>query len=243
MELDEAVAWEVTRPVVLIGGAGIWTEVLARLVFRTGGTALVVDDPKSLVESDELARPSAIVIGPPFSPRELVRLTSVLRERWGQPVVAVLDESAPADLPTDLECVGAASAVPLEDDLRSLCASIGKHAGVPVRHSHRGLVLAPLLLRSGHTLHAAIVVDVSEGGIGVEGADPLLVRSAAEAQFHLPGATSPITVAVEPAWIDDGRNLRIRAGLRFRDLDPLDRATIRAYMQGAVERPIDATLQ
>lgn len=243
MNLDGAVAWEVTRPIVVIGGSGIWTEVLSRLVFRTGGTALVVEEADRLAIAEEIDHPSAIVLGPPFSPRELVRLTSIARERWDRPVVTVLEPDAPADLPGDLSLVGAASVVPLDDDLRALCASINTLAGVPIRHSQRGLLLAPVLLRSGHTLHAAIAVDVSEGGIGIEGADPLLVRSAAEAQFHLPGNTSPITVAVEPAWVEEGRNHRVRAGLRFRDLDLLDRMAIRDYQEGATERPAGATLQ
>jgi len=224
-----SIAWGVLRPTVVIVGSGIWTEVLARLVFRAGGSAITVDRPDSLVDEPVALRPAAVVIGAPLDPAELVRITAHVRECSPQTlVIAALDESAPPDLAGDLRVVGAA-AMPIDDDLRALSAWVARVAGLHIRDSHRGILLAPVLLRSGHSLHAAIASDISEGGLGIEGADPALIGDVAEAQFHLPGMQAPITVAIEVAWVGDVSGSRVRAGVRFRDLDPVDRAAIRMY--------------
>lgn len=92
--------------------------------------------------------------------------------------------------------------------------------------------MAPVLLRTGNTLHAAIASDVSEGGLGIESVEASLVSGIVEAQFHLPGVLSPITVATEVAWVEATSRTRVRVGLRFVDIDAVDVAAIRAY-QGA----------
>ena len=231
-----SMAWGVLRPTVVIAGAGIWAEVLARLVFRAGGSAITVDRPDVLIADPIALRPSAIVVGAPLAPSELIRIAVMVRDRApGTMVIAALDENTPADLADDLRTVGAA-AIPIEEDLRQLSAWVARVAGLHIRDAHRGILLAPVLLRSGHVLHAAIASDISEGGLGIEGADPLLIGEVAEAQFHLPGMHAPITVATEAAWVGEASGSRVRAGIRFKDLDPLDRAAIRAY-QGEPNYP------
>lgn len=229
MDVGGATAWEAMRPVVLISGAGMWTEVLSRLVFRSGGSAIVVTRPDGLFGDDVGLCPAVVVAGAPLAPSELVRITAMVRERApGTPVIAALDEDATPELAADLGILGAA-AVSLDEDLRQLTVWIGRLAGLRIRHSHRGILVAPVLLRSEHTLHAAIAADVSEGGLGIEAADPSLIANVGEAQFHLPGMSTPITVATEVAWVEPGTRSRMRAGLRFLDLDPIDRAAIRTY--------------
>lgn len=224
-----SMAWGVLRPTVVIVGSGIWSEVLARLVFRAGGSAITVDRPDGLIADPVALRPAAIIVGSPLLPSELVRIAVMVRDRApGTLVIAALDEKAPADLADDLRTVGAA-AIPIEEDLRQLSEWVARAAGLHIRDAHRGILLAPVLMRSGHVLHAAIASDISEGGLGIEGADPTLIGDVAEAQFHLPGMHAPITVATEVAWVGEAIGSRVRAGIRFKDLDPLDRAAIRAY--------------
>jgi hypothetical protein len=232
MDVQGAVAWEALRPVVVIAGSGIWTEVLARLVFRSGGSAVQVTRPDDLFGDNVSLRPAVVVIGAPLAPAELIRITAMVRDRAPETaVLAALQEDAPGELAADLGVVGAV-AVNVDEDLRQVTSCVGRLAGLRIRHSHRGILVAPVLLRSGHTLHAAIASDVSEGGLGIEAADPSLVRNVAEAQFHLPGMSEPITAAAEIAWIQDPVQGRVRAGLRFLDLDPIDRANIRNYKGG-----------
>lgn len=224
-----SIAWEVLRPTVVIAGSGIWTEVLARLLFRSGGSPIVVARPEVVLDEPVSIRPSAVVAGPPLPPAELVRIAAMVRDRVpGASMIVALDDHAPADLANDLRVVGAV-AIALDEDLRQLSASVGRAAGLHIRYSQRGILLAPVLLRSGHALHAAIASDVSEGGLGIEGADPSLIRDVAEAQFHLPGMPAPITVSTKLAWVGDGSGTRVRAGIRFVDLDPLDLVAIRTY--------------
>lgn len=230
MDVGEAVAWEAIRPVVVIAGGGIWTEVLSRLVFHSGGSAVLVTRPDELFGNDVALRPEVVVIGSPLPPKELIRITALVRELSpGTPVVAALDAASPQDLAADLGVLGAAP-VAIDEDLRELTAWVGRCAGLRIRHSHRGILIAPVLLRTGHTLHAAIAADVSEGGLRIEGADPSLIADVAEVQFHLPGMSAPITAAAEIAWIEEGAQDRVRAGIRFLDLDPIDRACLRAFM-------------
>lgn len=232
MDVGGAVAWEAIRPVVVIAGAGIWTEVLARLVFRSGGSAVQVTRPDDLFSEGVSLRPAVVVVGPPLAPVELIRITALVRERApGTAIIAALDDQTPAELVEDLGIVGAAT-VPLDEDLRQVSAWVGRCAGLRIRHSYRGMLVAPVLLRSGHTLHAAIAADVSEGGLGIEGADPSLIAEVAEVQFHLPGMLEPVTAAAETAWTRPTPNGRARAGIRFCDLDPVDREHIRAYQGG-----------
>lgn len=226
---DEPQAWEVMRPLVAIAGRGIWTEVLARLVHRSGGATLRIESAAEAADGNAVARASVVVAGPPYAPAELVSLCAALRDRGGPPVIVAMDDTLPAGLARDLAVVGAAAAVSLDDDLRELTTSIANAAGFPLRRSHRGVLLSPVLLRSGHVLHTALAADISEGGLGIEDADATLVRDVAEAQFHLPGDSDPITVGAEAAWVEEGKTARVRAGIRFRDLDPLQRAAIRRY--------------
>lgn len=220
-------AWEALRPTVVIAGAGIWTEVLARLVFRSGGSAIVVARPEDLYG---VSRPACVVIGAPLSPSELVRATVMVRDRSPlTPVIAALDGCTPPELAADLGILGAA-AIPLDADAHRVANWVARYAGLNIRVSHRGILMAPVLLRSGTVLHAAIASDVSEGGLGVECVEAALASAVEEAQFHLPGIASPLTVATEVAWIEATDRARVRLGLRFVGLDGIDLGAIRAYL-------------
>lgn len=226
------IAFEALRPTVVLAGSGIWTEVLARLVFRSGGSALVVSGVDDLAG---LTRAACVVLGAPLPPADMIRATAIVRERLPlTPVIAALDDSAArSELASDLGIVGAA-ALPIDAELYQVSSWIGRYAGLNIRHTHRGILMAPVLLRSGNTLHAAIASDVSEGGLGVESVEASFAANVEEAQFHLPGVATPITVATEVVWVEATDRTRVRAGLRFVDLDPVDLAAIRAY-HGAAE--------
>lgn len=235
MEQGHSIAWQVLRPTVVIAGSGIWTEVLSRLVFRSGGSPIVVTRPDDLFGEKLYLRPSAMIVGAPLSPAELVRITALVRDRAPTtPLMIALDDDSPEDLAGDLAVLGAVT-MSVDEDFRPLTNWVGHVTGLHMRDSHRGILLAPVLLRSGHNLHAAIASDVSEGGLGIEGADPALIGDVAEAQFHLPGMSAPITVAAEVAWVSEAGGTRVRAGVRFVDLDPVDRAAIRTYHRQATD--------
>lgn len=222
-------AWEALRPTVALAGEGMWTEVLARLVFRSGGSAVVVSTVDDLAS---ISHASCVVVGSPLSPADLIRATASVRQRMPlTPVIAAIQEGDPPELAADLLVVGAA-AVPVDPDMHQIASWVGRYAGLNIRHTHRGILVAPVLLRSGNTLHAAIASDVSEGGLGIESVEPALAGEVEEAQFHLPGTPTPITVATRVVWVETGDLSRVRAGLRFLDLDPVDRAAIRAYQGG-----------
>ncbi len=214
----------VTRE-VMIAGRGLWSDAIARVVSRRGGRAVFVREAEELASALRERKPAALAVGPPFDDAEIVRAIVMAREEAGTPVIAAL--KAKSEAARDLLAIGAAGVFTLPSDLPGLGAELMRAAGLRRVHS-RAPLLAPVLCRTGRTLHAAIAFDVGEGGIGLEAVARDHGHGIAEVEFSLRGTT--IVAAGEIAWLDDADS-RARAGLRFTDVDDSSRERIRAHIR------------
>ncbi|HEV8525203.1 MAG TPA: PilZ domain-containing protein [Terriglobales bacterium] len=84
----------------------------------------------------------------------------------------------------------------------------------------------PVHVTCGGTSRSAIAFNLSEGGIGVCLADPIVEDEMVRVRFQLPGWTAPIQAMGEIAWADaEGR-----AGIRFTSISEAARTGLRRWV-------------
>lgn len=212
---------------VVIAGAGLWCDALARVASRRGGRAHVARDANELAAILRDVRPSVTVAGPSFDDAALVRAVVKVRDEAPKaPVLVGVARGSRAR--SDLVAIGATAVFALPSELPALGTRMLEMAGL--RRVHRRVpLLAPVLCRTGRVLHAAIAFDLAEGGIGLEAVSREHGCGIAEVEFTLPsGAT--IVAAGEVAWVDH-TDTRPRAGLRFTDVDDDSLERIRDHVR------------
>ena len=93
------------------------------------------------------------------------------------------------------------------------------------RRHPRLTVQLPVHLTCGGARRSAIAFNLSQGGIGICLADPIVEDEIVRLRFQLPGSTAPIHAMGEIAWADaEGR-----AGIRFTSISDAARSELKRW--------------
>ena len=85
---------------------------------------------------------------------------------------------------------------------------------------------APFRYNVAGAQHEAVIIDVTETGIAIEGVQALPNGITVPVEFKLPAMLSPISTVAEVVWRNDRR-----AGLRFLQLQPQQQRQLERWLQ------------
>jgi CheY-like chemotaxis protein/Tfp pilus assembly protein PilZ len=165
---------------------------------------------------------------PPAPGVDLVRSIRALDE--GQlPIVIFSGTIANADEVRDLAALGVAGYVNEYSAVQHILPSLAPHL-FPDSFSRRGsprVVLGiPVQYRLGNTLTAALMLDLSHGGIAIRTTSPLENGSSINVRFRVPGSMRDINAAGRVIW-NDGRG---STGIQFDKVEVPSQALINTFV-------------
>jgi uncharacterized protein (TIGR02266 family) len=94
------------------------------------------------------------------------------------------------------------------------------------RSSPRVAVGIPIAYRFGHTIAAAVTLNLGKGGVAIRTMSPLETASRARVRFRLQGSKREIDADARVVWSDR----RVGMGLQFERVEPADQAAIDEFV-------------
>jgi uncharacterized protein (TIGR02266 family) len=94
------------------------------------------------------------------------------------------------------------------------------------RGSPRVMLGIPIACRFGHTIAAALTLNLSRGGIAIRTTSPLENGAKVRLRFRLPGSRRDIDAEARVVWSDRRHGM----GLQFDKVDPHDQAAIDKFV-------------
>ena len=183
-------------------------ELLARLRVEVGSIDLMVID---------LRLPDAQGV-------DLIR--SVRKLDDGRvPILIFSGTIASADEVRDLAALGVAGYVNEYSSAQHILPSLAPHLFPDKfnrRSSPRVVLGIPVQYRFGHTIAAALTLNLSHGGLAIRTTSPLEARSTIKVRFRLPESKHDIEAQGRVAWSDR----RVGMGIQFEQVDPTHQAIV-----------------
>ena len=101
------------------------------------------------------------------------------------------------------------------------------------RSSPRVVLGMPIAYRFGHTIAAALTLNLSHGGVGIRTTSPLASGTCARLRFRLPGGKKDIDVDAKVSWSSP----RAGMGLQFQRVDADDQRAIDDFVDAHFFQP------
>jgi DNA-binding response OmpR family regulator len=217
---------------VLVAGAGLWSEALARVLETSGGKLVEVQSRPDVMREARRLKPPVIVIGSGLMGEAL---KDACEEIHADPalstcaMVVALQDTSPFK-PGELLDAGATRVLLIPTELGELSTTVTRLAGLSRRIYRRApLTTAVRLAGTGEVLVGS-ATDLSEGGLGVKGIATRPFLEAMQVEFALPGEEAPLIAVSEIVWTRPEDDKTHRAGVRFTRIDDQQLARVRAYV-------------
>jgi len=188
------------------------TELLSKIRAEGGGIDLLVLDLR-------LSQSSGV---------ELVR--AIRKVEGGRlPILVFSGTVSSAEEVRELAALGVAGYVNEYSAVQHILPSLAPHLfpdSFNRRTSSRVVLGIPVAYRFGHTIAAALTLNVSKGGLGIRTMSPLDTGTRVKVRFRLPGSSRDIEAQSRVAWSDR----RVGMSLQFEQVDPADQSAIDEFI-------------
>jgi uncharacterized protein (TIGR02266 family) len=145
------------------------------------------------------------------------------------PILVFSGTIASADEVRDLATLGVAGYVNEYSAAQHILPSLAPHL-FPDNFNRRGsprvMLGIPIACRFGHTIAAALTLNLSRGGIAIRTTSPLENGAKVRLRFRLPGSRRDIDAEARVVWSDRRHGM----GLQFDKVDPHDQAAIDKFV-------------
>ncbi len=116
--------------------------------------------------------------------------------------------------------------ISVEEAVRTLSAARSMIVDGRLRYHRAGLEIPVSLTCKGGKAAEAFLVNVSQGGLQINCAEPLECSKNMQVSFELPGARSALKARAEIAWRDQRGNV----GIRFVKLAAVQQRTLQLWL-------------
>ena len=141
------------------------------------------------------------------------------------PILVFSGTIASADEVRDLAALGVAGYVNEYSAEQHILPSLAPHLfpdNLNRRRSPRVVLGIPVQYRFGHTIAAALTLNLSHGGIAIRTTSPLDASSKIKVRFRIPGSKHDIEAQGRVTWSDR----RVGMGIQFEQVEPTHQAIV-----------------
>ena len=222
-----------TKTVLIADDTALVRERFRAAVEAAGHTALLATTAAELLShlTNELPRVDLLVTDLRLHDAagvELVR--SVRRLDKGQlPILVFSGTIASASEVRELASLGVAGYVNEYSAPQHILPALAPHLfpdSFNRRSSPRVVLGIPVQYRFGHTIAAALALNLSHGGIAIRTSSPLEAQARIKVRFRMPGSKRDIEAEGRVAWSDN----RVGMGVQFEKVDAASQTLISNFV-------------